>query len=252
MVTRLNATIRRYPVHSFATHLGSSLATFGAAFAALSAIGFDAPSLAVAGVVSRLTKKFRTPVDMSLAAALAHAVPATNALKLGPLLSPMHTRPAAPVPARPEDRLADELEGRVVAFTKWVEGPVNQYGAPYMFVHWCTGLATVSATTAAVHHGVDVVALVSSLPFVGGDEAAQLVSSKASCVAGAMVLNTLSLPARLALLSRFGDSAFAAVDGWRAAQLRQYRAWLRRRLREDRSAVRRLELRDSPADAREL
>ena len=62
-----------------------------------SAAGFDVPALAVGGLVGRLSKRPRAPLDLVLAATLSHAVPATNALKLGPLLAPVQ---AAPKPHR--------------------------------------------------------------------------------------------------------------------------------------------------------
>ena len=114
---------------SFTLYTASSLGTFGVGFALLNAIGFDVPALALGGLVGRLSKKPRAPLDLMLAATLSHAVPATNALKLGPLLAPMQ---AAPKP----DAEITPLERRVYAMIHWAEGPINQYGAPYMLVHW--------------------------------------------------------------------------------------------------------------------
>lgn len=101
---------------AFAFHFGSSLATFSLSFLVLEAASFDYPALAVAGVVSRLTKRFRMPLDMSLAAALAHVFPWTNQLKLGPMLAlPMQQRDIAAMP-------------RVSSLLESMQGPVNKYG----------------------------------------------------------------------------------------------------------------------------
>lgn len=225
-VNRLNRVLEEYPGYSFATYLTSSVGTFGIAYVALSAIGFDAPALAVAGVVSRFTKRLRTPVDLSIAAAVAHAAPWTNTLKLGPLLT-------APLAAVPATQAASPLEARIYGLVRSVEGPVNKYGAPYMLVHWASGLATVSLTTACVHHGVDVGAVLGALPFLSSatDGLAQAVSGKASCVAGAMVLNTLSLPLRLYAMSVYARPAFVSLSSWYDAELRAYRSDLRAKLR---------------------
>lgn len=246
-------------------HIGSSLSTFGLAFNFLQMVGFEAPALAVAGIVSRLTKRLRTPVDLSIAAALANAVPAANQLKLGPLLAaPMKIAQPPPLPPQLPQEKEEEaqpqkqgqrkvkaetidgpilrLERALISFTQWAQGPVNAYGGPYMLVHWCTGLLTVSATTAAVHHGLDVIALLSSIPFLPVDESSvAYVSGKASCVAGAMAINTLSLPIRLYLLSLYGRPVFSCMH---YHGIRSLRSWHRANLRVDRS-VARLETRGS-------
>ena len=248
IVCKLNGTLEDYPLPSFATHLSSSFATFGASYVLLSAIGFDAPALACAGVVSRLTKRFRMPLDLSLAAALANAVPWANALKLGPLLvAPLQQ---ASKPASTSGSAADDAVGRVekgaLALATWAQGPVNRYGGPYVFVHWCTGLATVSVTTACVHHGVDVMQLLASVPYLSTSAStAQTLSTTASCVAGAMVINTVALPGRLYLLAIYGRPAFELLERKHAGFARAYRAWYRAQLREDPS-MRSLERRGGP------
>ena len=80
LAARLNRTLEEYPFPSFVLYLGSSFGTFGMACLALQVLHFDAPALAVAGIVSKLTKKLRTPVDFSLAAMLSHAVPVSKPL----------------------------------------------------------------------------------------------------------------------------------------------------------------------------
>ena len=194
-IERLNRTLEEYPLSASALHLTTSMGTFGLAYMALASIHFDAPALAVAGIVSRLTKKFRTPVDLSLAAVLAHAVPWTNTLKLGPLLGVMKGTPDASselalgARSKAEVNHVDRLEARVARLASWAEGPINQYGGPYMMVHWASGLTLVGATTYCVDHGLDVMSVLSQLPFVStaADGTAAFLSEKASCVAGGMV-----------------------------------------------------------------
>lgn len=235
VVDRLNRVVESYPAASFATHIGSGLGTFGAAYVALSAIGFDAPSLAVAGVVTRLTKKLRTPPEMTLAAALAHAVPATNALKLGPLL----VAPVSAVQTVPSEDLS-RVERGIIAFTNRAQGPINTYGGPFLIVNWCVGLTSVATTTACVHAGLDVQQALAALPLVGAmsDAALDAASSGASCVAGAMLINTLAMPLRLYMLSLVGMDAFGAVAESHARFWRGYRSWLRKKLRAERAQKR--------------
>ena len=244
VVQRLNDTVERYPAHSFIAHISSSLATFGVAYTGLHAIGFEAPALAVAGILNRLTKKFRTPVDVTLAAALTHAVPSANALKLGPLL-------ALPVqPSAGDMANTSKLEKWLLERLQWAQGPVNTYGGPYMLVHWLTGLSSVAVLTAGVHYGLDVTRILSALPFVSLSEASmQSASDTASCVAGAMCVNTLTLPVRLYALSIYGVPGFAAIEPAveRSQQdfLRLHRAFYRQQLRADPAKERRLLLVES-------
>lgn len=235
-VERLNQIVEDYPLSASALHLSTSLGTFGLAYIALSAVHFDAPALAVAGIVSRLTKKVRTPLDLSVAAVLANAAPWTNTLRLGPLLGVVKAHPGAtPVAEGPFERLLN-----------WAEGPINQYGGPYMMVHWASGLTLVATVTYFVHNGLDIMSLVSQLPFMSADGGtAAIVSEKASCVAMAMVLNTLSLPVRLYLMSTYARPGFVAFTDSHAEFLRGYRAWLRRHLRAKPDSPRRLQRRQS-------
>ena len=234
LVDRLNSTLVDYPVTSFTLYTASSLGTFGVGFALLSAAGFDVPALALGGLVGRLSKRPRAPLDLMLAATLSHAVPATNALKLGPLLAPVQ---AAPKP----DAEITPLERRIYAAIQWVEGPINQYGAPYMLVHWASGLTTVSIATACVHGGVDVVALLGRLPFMGDAASLQLVTGSASCIAGAACLNSLSLPARLYLMSWYGRVGCVELERWRAVAIRRLRVEYRQFLRRNPDTPRRLQ-----------
>ena len=234
LVDRLNSTLVDYPVTSFTLYTASSLGTFGVGFALLSAAGFDVPALALGGLVGRLSKRPRAPLDLMLAATLSHAVPATNALKLGPLLAPVQ---AAPKP----DAEITPLERRIYAAIQWVEGPINQYGAPYMLVHWASGLTTVSIATACVHGGVDVVALLGRLPFMGDAASLQLVTGSASCIAGAACLNSLSLPARLYLMSWYGRVSCVELERWRAVAIRRLRVEYRQFLRRNPDTPRRLQ-----------
>ena len=237
IVDRLNATLEAYPATSFTAHISSSLATFGLAYYALAAVSFDAPALAVAGVVSRMTKRLRTPVDLSLAAMVAHSFPWANRLKLGPLLA----APLQNVAADPTNR----FESGLVSLTQWAQGPVNTYGGAYMVIHWLTGLTTVTCVTTAVHYGVDVSQALASLPFIGeySEASLQTASGTASCVAGAMTINTVALPARLYLLSLYGLTAFTALSTRQAAFWRTYRAWIRVQYRENPQLERRLKRR---------
>ena len=109
-----------------------------------------------------------------------------------------------------------------------------------MLVHWLSGLTTVGLATACVHHGMDVVAVLSRLPFMSDASSVELVSGSASCLAGAACLNSLSLPFRLYLFSRHGRQGCDAVDRWRVAYIRGLRSAYKQHLRENPTASRRL------------
>ena len=232
IVDRLNATLEAYPATSFTAHISSSLATFGLAYYALRRISFDAPALAVAGVVSRMTKRLRTPVDLSLAAAVAHSFPWASRLKLGPLLA----APLQNVAADPTNR----FESGLVSLTQWAQGPVNTYGGAYMVIHWLTGLTTVTCVDGgALWRGRVAGARLAAI-LANTQASLQTASGTASCVAGAMTINTVALPARLYLLSLYGLTAFSALSTRQAAFWRTYRAWIRVRYRENPQLERRL------------
>jgi len=259
-IVRLNSTLKDYPGPSFVAYLGTGLATFGAANLALTAMHFDLPALAVGGVVSKLSKKLRMPLDLSLAAALSHAVPAANALKLGPLLAAPLPPPEPTMAADADvgaptrlESLAADVDRRIVGLVRWAEGPVNQYGGPYVFVHWASGLSTCLGTTLAISYGVDVAAMLRHLPFLSSlsESTAGLVSGKASCLAGAMLINTLSLPLRIYLMSVLARPAFVALAAWRDSSALLYRSHLRQQIRAfPETFPRRLELRSAPRRGR--
>jgi hypothetical protein len=223
LVHKLNSTLEEFPMPSFVGFIALSYGVFGASFLALNAVGFEMPALAIAGGVSRLLRWFKKPLDLTLAVALAKAFPASTSIRLGPLIIPPMPReqpreqpPAAAGPQKPGGAAAnaepaqEELLVQWTQFaTRWLEGPVNQYGAPFMLARWVTGLSFVSLTTGLVHSGVDVTALLNCV--FSNAESAMAVSSKASALAGAMVLNTLSLPLRVLVFAQFGRQSFLAM-----------------------------------------
>ena len=212
LVERLNSTLEDFPRPSFVGFIGLSYAVFGSTFVVLNAVGFDFPALAVAGAVSRLMRWFKRPFDLVLAVGIAKAVPSSTSIRLGPLIIlPMpREEPAADAasskPAPPEQSLVSRWSQFA---TRWLEGPINEYGAPFMLARWVTGLSLVSATTSLVHTGADVSGLL-GLVF-SNPEAVMVVSGKASAVAGAMVANTVSLPLRVLAFAHFGRPTFVAL-----------------------------------------
>ena len=83
--------------------------------------------------------------------------------------------------------------------------------------------------------GVDVSQLLGSLPLIGSVSEASLQSASgtASCVAGGMLINTLTLPGRLYLLALHGLPTFELLGHHRARMLVKLRAQMRQDLRAD-------------------
>jgi len=235
LVDRLNRTLADYPTSSSVAHVAGSIGTFGAAFGFwFYVVGLDFPALAVGGIVSRLVKRPRLPLDLAMAASLAHAAPGMNKLKLGPLLTPfLDQRPGTAAP--PE---TDGLSGRLMALLRSVEGPVNTYGGPFLLCTWANGLATVAGATLMTQYGVDVASAVDAafswVPFSGsGDGSAQaLLTTSASAAAAAKCTNSLTMPLRLVLLAHYGGPAMVALEKFRAELTRKERAMLKGMLRE--------------------
>ncbi|KAG8466018.1 hypothetical protein KFE25_005588 [Diacronema lutheri] len=211
LVHRLNTTLEDYPIPSFVGFIGLSYGVFGASFVVLNTAGFDMPALAVAGAVSRLTRWFKKPVDVALTLLLARAFPASTAIKLGPLIVPQLPREES----RPDATAAGDGGGGLLLArwadfaTRWLEGPVNRYGAPFMLARWITGLSLVTLTTTVVHAGVDITAVLA--PVFSDTQALAAVSGTASALAGAMVTNTLSLPLRVLLFAQLARPLFVAM-----------------------------------------
>lgn len=107
---------------------------------------------------------------------------------------------------------------------------------PYMAVHWASGLLAVSATTLCVSSGTDVFQLLSNIPLfsITGESTAQFISSNSSCVAGAMVTNTVLLPLRIVVLARYGDTLFGALADRRESYRRALIAYHRTQLKRER------------------
>jgi hypothetical protein len=78
-----------------------------------------------------------------------------------------------------------------------------------MLARWITGLTLVSTTTWVVHSGVDITALLGMVFSDPGN--VMVVSTKASAVAGAMVVNTAVLPLRVLFFAQFGRPLFVAL-----------------------------------------
>ena len=77
--------------------------------------------------------------------------------------------------------------------------------------------------------------------FMGDAASLQLVTGSASCLAGAACLNSLSLPARLYLMSWYGRVGCVELERWRAAYIRRLRAEYRQFLRRNPDTPRRLQ-----------
>lgn len=236
LVDQLNRTVADYPTWSSVAHVAGSLGTFAAAFGVYFwCIGLDLPSLAVGGVVARLVKRPRLPLDAAMAASLAHAAPGLNRLRLGPLLTPFLDKSQTQQPPAGGGGVSD----RLVALLRSAEGPIDAYGGPFMFCTWFNGLATVGVATLAAHQGVDVVsaigAALSWVPFSGDADsissAQALISTSTSSAAAAKCTNSLTLPLRLVLLAKYGRPAFAAAEQARAESASKERRMLKALLR---------------------
>jgi hypothetical protein len=248
-VDQLNRTVADYPTCSSLTHIVGSVGTFAAAFGVyFYLIELDLPSLAVGGVVGRLVKRPRLPLDAAMAASLAHAAPGLNRLRLGPLLTPFLQQSQAQQPPPGGRGVSD----RLVALVRSAEGPIDAYGGPFMFCTWLNGLATVGAATLAAHQGVDVVSAIggalSWLPFTEGSDsissAQALISVSASSAAAAKCTNSLTMPLRLVLLAKYGRPVFMAAERARSESASRERRMLKEMLRATPDHPGRLKRRD--------
>eukprot|EP00300_Choanocystis_sp_HF-7_P011226 c17364_g1_i4.p1 GENE.c17364_g1_i4~~c17364_g1_i4.p1 ORF type:complete len:241 (+),score=31.35 c17364_g1_i4:22-723(+) len=179
---RLNETMDKYPLASFASWIGINYSVFGFWFGTLYISNFSFGPLAVGFAIGGVIRRFRLPLDIFLASVVAKTFPVLGQIKIGNLMQIPSDQP------------------KPLAMIK-LEAVVNKYGAAYLVERAAAGLITCGSLTYAIHSGVDLAAwLPSFLQEALQSSAGKALGTTASCVAGAGVVNTMCLPFRIAAL----------------------------------------------------
>ena len=216
-----NATLLRSPQTVVSTFLASQSTTWVCLYGGLSTLpsGIMAPELAVGWMASRLTRKFRQPLNLALSAAIVRVVPAVSELKVTPLITGV-------VPDKQAREQAARARAKVVAalpfmdgvFTRgkagleWLNGPVDRFGLAFYLAGKVTSLSTLLATTAVVRQGVDVVGVLAGWGLTGD------FSDALANLAGSGAMNAAFTPAHFALAVYGTQGQEAAAAALVAAQ----------------------------------
>ena len=194
-----NATLTRHPQTVLASYLSSQSTTFLGLYASLSVlldVALLPPSLAAGWAISKITKKFRQPINVAFAAVLVKAFPILGRVKVTPLVT------GFVMPAKDKKVIAKQVEENAPADVatsfansvsngvKWLEGPVDRYGLSYYLSSRISGVMTICTSAYLIHHGVDITAyLLSDWGAVG-----EGIGEAAGTAAMASVCNVIFVP----------------------------------------------------------
>lgn len=135
LVYELNSLLRSDPVASFVTFTAMGVANFGLFYIALNSVGFDFPALAVGAVATKMLRYVKQPLDISLTVGVARLFPSLAAIQVGALLLPQTDT------SKIKSGSIEEKWHSIQS--KYIEGPINTYGAAFLATRVVTGLSTV-------------------------------------------------------------------------------------------------------------
>jgi hypothetical protein len=211
-----NETIAKNPLVLFWFFMGSRTGTWFALYKVSAALNlFPGPELALGFLVSRVTSKFRQPVNIALAAACASAFPQLSLLKVSVLLTGM-------VPGK--KGLKEGLKGYATSDTgkrvldgvmsglKFIQGPIDKYGASWYISSKITTMATILGGAYAIKSGMDVTSVLSEWGFDTD------LQDGFGAMAGAFFINTPLVPLHLVLAVSATKEMGPRVTAWMEEQ----------------------------------
>lgn len=191
----MNDAIERFPVETMVLYVASDISCIFFAYNLIDAIGYAGDAdLALALALSRLLRRIRLPVDISVAALLAKAYPPLTHVNISRLFS----RGAQPSGS---DVAPPDAKQRFLAAVKHV---ADRYGIAFlMSQRMVVGLASTGGIYLALRSGVDVQGMLGVYGFDLAGSAGQLAGryAAAMCVAAlafpGVVLGTGFLASRV-------------------------------------------------------
>lgn len=143
------------------------------------------PEYAIGYAVSKLTLKFRSPLNLLLSALISKQFPLLQRIKISYLFnisnSLQNTSSSPPSSPSSPPSYADKL-------VTWIEEPTNKYGAAYLISGRLTSVSTILLTSYFVRQGVDINTVLSN---IGIPDVLQEASGS---FAAATLLNSFLLP----------------------------------------------------------
>jgi hypothetical protein len=117
------------------------------------------PEFAIGYLVSKVTSKFRQPVNLSIAALF---------LKLFPMLSHVKASALLYIPITPKEEGTDKKDRSsddniITKIATWTMAPLDKYGFSFYIASKLTVFLTIGGTALLIRQGVDISVLLESL-----------------------------------------------------------------------------------------
>jgi hypothetical protein len=191
-----NVTLAKRPQEVISTFLAVQSTSWLVLYSALaaSAVVFP-PALAAGWMCARLTKKFRQPLNIALAAGLVRLVPALCEIKVSPLVTGIaadsHTMKELMEQKEKLEKNVPILKPAILSVSlgaAWLQGPVDKYGLAYYLSSKASFLLTMGATSVMIKQGIDIESIVANFGISEG------VGEAVGTLAGASAANALFTP----------------------------------------------------------
>jgi hypothetical protein len=214
------------PQTTLLVFLASRNITWYSLFGACTLSGTCGPDLALGYLVTKVTTKFRQPVNLALAAVLTRLFPVLTEVQgkslLG-ILSPTDIGVTANSRRDNDKTVFDIIHAKVELF---INGPVNEYGFSLFVASRVTMLSSIIITSLCSRYGFDLYPLLLS---IGINDAVQTTGG---AMGAASIINTILLPVHLYLLPDYLVPQFLKYTKrsrlyFRYTKLQEYRKELR-------------------------
>ena len=140
------------------------------------------PELGIAYMLTKVTAKFRQPVNVALAAAISSHFPVLRNVKASALFGAL--------PTNPSDN--PSTLGKVA---QWISAPLDKYGFSYYLASKVSRFSSITGLTVSIMCGVDLSEALSSLGI--GDS----IQDTAGAMGAATLINVIILPVHLLFMT---------------------------------------------------
>lgn len=178
-------------------------ATWYALVAGLSHFSIGGPEFAIAYLTSKVTSKFRQPVNLSVAALFAKMFPMLSHVKASALLF-------VPMPSTESNAGGGKAETVITKITTWMMVPFDKYGFSFYVASKLSVFVTIGGMAVLIRQGVDVSEWLASM---GVSSTLQDVGGAAGL---ASMVNVGLIPVQMAVLGRLTPVVNKLVDARRS------------------------------------
>jgi hypothetical protein len=207
-----NEVIEKNPLTLFWIFMGSRTGTWFVLYKVSAAMNlFPGPELALGFLVSRVTSKIRQPVNIAMAAACAAAFPKLSLLKVSVLLTglvPGEKGLESGLKEYAKSETAKKMLNGMWSGLKFIQGPIDKYGASWYISSKITTMATILGGAYAIKSGLDVTSVLSEWGF------ATDMQDGFGAMAGAFFINTPLVPLHLVLAVGATKQVGPRITAW--------------------------------------